>query len=49
MSQNRDHAPPRDRVDFGAPRSGSALGGLHWRQLGLFVAAGVWALTWCRS
>jgi len=49
MSHDPDHDPPRDRVDFGAPRSGSALGGLQWRQLGLFVAAGVWALLWTRA
>jgi hypothetical protein len=49
MNEDRQHDPPRDRVDFGAPRSGSALGGLHWRQLGLFVAAGIWAILWTRS
>lgn len=49
MSGAQDHEPPRDRVDFGAPRSGSALGGLHWRQLALFVAAGVWGVAWTRT
>jgi hypothetical protein len=34
----------RDRVNFGAPRSGGSLGGLQWRQLGLLVAGGAWAL-----
>ncbi len=49
MSDERHGEPGRDRVDFGAPRSGSALGGLQWRQLGLLVAAGLWALAWTRS
>lgn len=35
----------RDRVNFGAPRPGGALGGLQWRQLGLLVGAGAWALV----
>ncbi len=34
-----------DRVRFGAARPGTALGGLHWRQLGLLVVAGAWALA----
>ncbi len=34
-----------DRVRFGTVRPGTALGGLQWRQLGLLVAAGAWALA----
>jgi len=49
VSDDRHGEPRRDRVDFGAPRSGGALGGLQWRQLGLLVAAGLWALAWTRS
>ena len=49
MSDDRHRDDPRDRVDFGTPRGGTALGGLHWRQLGLFVAAAVWALAWTRA
>ena len=49
MSADRRDDAARDRVNFGAPRSGTALGGLQWRQLGLFVAAGLWALLWTRS
>jgi len=49
MSDEGRQGTHRDRVNFGAPRSGTALGGLQWRQLALFVAAGLWALVWTRS
>jgi hypothetical protein len=49
VSDDHRQEAPRDRVNFGAPRGGTALGGLQWRQLGLFVAAGLWALVWTRS
>ena len=49
MSDDRRDSDRRDRVDFGAPRTGTALGGLQWRQLALFVAAGIWALAWTRG
>ena len=49
MNDDRHRDDLRDRVDFGTPRGGTALGGLHWRQLGLFVAAAVWALLWTRA
>jgi Putative type VII ESX secretion system translocon, EccE len=41
--------PHTDRVHFGAPRAGTALGGLQWRQLALLVGAGLWALVWTRT
>lgn len=41
--------PERDRVDFGTPRAGGGLGGLHWRQLALLAAAAAWAILWTRG
>jgi hypothetical protein len=48
MTDESHHDPSRDHVDFGAPRTGTALAGLHWRQLGLLICAGLWALAWTR-
>ncbi len=49
MNDDPRPGPAADRVNFGAPRAGTALGGLQWRQLALLVVAGLWALVWTRA
>jgi hypothetical protein len=49
VSDDPRRDPADDRVHFGTPRAGTALGGLHWRQLALLVIAGLWALVWTRT